>query len=85
MGFRFEIYAPNFGLKFYLELTWLESLQAEFWLEISSARFAKFENLRDFKVWNFGLKFYANQPACVCSYCGLAADFKILRPDCGSE
>jgi len=36
VGFRFEIYAPNFGLKFYLESARLESLQAEFWLEISA-------------------------------------------------
>ncbi|WP_298786185.1 hypothetical protein [uncultured Campylobacter sp.] len=44
-GFRFEIYAPNFGLKFYLESAWLESLQAEFWLEISA------RDLQNFKIY----------------------------------
>nr|WP_314882435.1 hypothetical protein [uncultured Campylobacter sp.] len=32
-------------MKFYLEFTWLESLQAEFWLEISA------RDLQNFKIY----------------------------------
>jgi len=43
--FQLEIYAPNFDLKFYLELAWLESLQAGFWLEILA------RDLQNFKIY----------------------------------
>ncbi|AKT91956.1 hypothetical protein CGRAC_0496 [Campylobacter gracilis] len=39
--FQLEIYAPNFDLKFYLELAWLESLQAKFIREILPQNFKR--------------------------------------------
>ena len=45
MGDLRDFEARDFGLKFYLELAWLESLQAGFWLEILA------RDLQNFKIY----------------------------------